>query len=130
MLEIFNNVLKNIGCSYCQENDYSDKKEIYQNWKLYLKETDMFSALLLYNEKLKKDISYYTQKGSNIDLLDSKNQVIFKIDYISNFEDNKYAILVPNDKYTEYYEEISKLEKKFDNNLNAYYINIYNIKIN
>ena len=39
MLEIFNNVLKNIGCSYCQENDYSDKKEIYQNWKLYLKET-------------------------------------------------------------------------------------------
>ena len=131
MLQGITNFLKNTGCSYCQENDYSDKKENYQNWNLCIKENDMFSALILYNEQLNKDISYLAQKNSSIDIIDqSTNKIILKLDYVSNFEDNNYAILVPDDKYEETYEELSKKEKKFIKDLDSYYIGTYNIKIN
>lgn len=131
MLQAVNNFLKNSGCSYCQENDYSDKKENYQNWKLCIKENEMFSALILYNDILKKDISYLCQKDSNIDIIDKKdNKVILKLDYISNFEDNNFAILVPDEKYETIYEELIKKEKKYIKELDSYYIDAYNIKIN
>ena len=131
MLQAVNTFLKNAGCSYCQENDYSDKKENYQNWKLCIKENDMFSALILYNDSLKKDISYLSHKESSIDVIDKNdNKIILKLDYISNFEDNNFAILVPDDKYEEVYEELSKKDKKFIKDLNSYYIDTYNIKIN
>lgn len=131
MLQAVNNFLKNAGCSYCQENDYSDKKENYQNWKLCIKENEMFSALILYNDSLKKDISYLSQKESSIDVIDQKNnKIILKLDYISNFEDNNFAILVPDEKYEKIYEELIKKEKKLIKELNSYYIDTYNIKIN
>ena len=131
MLQAVNTFLKNAGCSYCQENDYSDKKENYQNWKLCIKENDMFSALILYNDSLKKDISYLSHKESSIDVIDKNdNKIILKLDYISNFENNNFAILVPDDKYEEVYEELSKKDKKFIKDLNSYYIDTYNIKIN
>ena len=131
MLQAVNNFLKNAGCSYCQENDYSDKKENYQNWKLCIKENEMFSALILYNESLKKDISYLSQKNSRIDLISKKdNKVVLKLDYIGNFEDNNFAILVPDEKYEKIYEELIKKERKLIKELNSYYIDTYNIKIN
>ena len=36
MMDLITNILKNTGCSYCQENDHSDKKEYANNWNLYL----------------------------------------------------------------------------------------------
>ena len=131
MLQGITDFLNKTGCTYCQENDYSEKKENYQNWQLCIKENDMFSALILYNEQLNKDISYLSQKNSSIDIIDqSTNKIILKLDYVSNFEDNNYAILVPDDKYEDTYEELSKKEKKFIKDLDSYYIGTYNIKIN
>ena len=59
MLSSIQTFLKNTGCSYCQENDFSDDKNINKNWSLYLKESDMYSSLVLYNKDSKKDISHY-----------------------------------------------------------------------
>ena len=130
MLQAINNLLKNAGCSYCQENDYSEKKENYENWKLCIKENDMFSALILYNDILKKDISYFMNKGSNIDLYDKNNKLVLKLDYISNFEDNNFAILVPDEKYEKIYEELSKKDKVYLSELNSHFLDTFNIKIN
>ena len=63
MLPYIQNFLKNSGCSYCQENDYTDPKEIYTKWSLYLKEYEMYSSLILYHEKQKKRyILFYFSK--------------------------------------------------------------------
>ena len=76
MMDLITNILKNTGCSYCQENDHSDKKEYANNWNLYLRESDMYSSLLLFNHKLDKDISYYTRKNDSISLIDKDKNII------------------------------------------------------
>ena len=127
MLEYIQTVLKNTGCSYCQENDYSDEKNINKNWSLYLKESEMYSSLVLYNQTNKKDISFYTSINDKIKLY-QQNKLIIELEYISQHEENNYAILVPDEKYQEYYQDIEKKNKKFDKTLNSYYVDNFDIK--
>ena len=127
MLEYIQTFLKNTGCSYCQENDYSDDKNINKNWSLYLKESEMYSSLVLYNQSNKKDISFYTSINDKIKLY-QKNKLIIELEYISQNEENNYAILVPDEKYQEYYQDIEKKNKKFDKTLNSYYVDNFDIK--
>jgi len=91
MLASLQTFLKNSGCSYCQENDYSDSKEIYSNWSLYIKEYEMYSSLILYHDKMKKDISFYIKQNESIKLL-KKNKIIIEVDYISKDDVNHLAI--------------------------------------
>ena len=131
MMDLITNILKNTGCSYCQENDHADKKEYNNNWSLYLKETDMYSSLLLFNNTLKKDISYYTRKNDSITLMDKDNNIVLELDYISNCDKTNYAILTPSEKYIEYYDKLEKKNNIKDKNLDAYLMETnYNIKIN
>lgn len=127
MLEYINNILKNTGCSYCQENDYSDDKNLKKNWSLYLKETDMYSSLVLYNKNNKKDISFFCNVNDKIKLY-KEDKLIFELEYISKSEDNNYAILVPLEKYQEYYQEIEKKNKTFDKNIESYFVDNFDIK--
>ena len=69
MSELLTNILKNIGCSYCQEYEYQENINYFKSWKLYLKEYEMYSAMILYNDKLKKDISHIIKKNDSIFLL-------------------------------------------------------------
>ena len=128
MLPYIQNFLKNSGCSYCQENDYTDPKEIYTKWSLYLKEYEMYSSLILYHEKQKKDISYFISQSDSIKLI-KKNKTIIELDFISKDDDNHLAILVPDEKYQEYYENIEKKGKNFNKELNAYFIDNFDIVI-
>ena len=130
-MDLITNILKNTGCSYCQENDHNDKKEYTNNWSLYLKETDMYSSLLLFNDKLDKDISYYTRKNDSITLLDKDNNIILMLDYISNCDKTNYAVLTPSEKYIENYEKLEKKNNIKHKKLDAYLMEQnYNIKIN
>ena len=70
MLQTVQTFLKNTGCSYCQENDYSEDKNINKNWLLYLKEAEMYSSLVLYNKQNKKDISHYCNLNDKINWTD------------------------------------------------------------
>ena len=126
MLELIQNFLKNTGCSYCQENDYSEDKNIKKNWSLYLKESDMYSSLVLYHKEKKKDVSYYCNINDKIKLYKNK-ELIIELEYISKNDDENYAILVPDEKYQEYYQDIEKKNKKFDDNLNSYYVDNFDI---
>lgn len=130
MSELITNILKNLGCSHCQDFDFQDNKgnENYKQWKLYLKEYEMFSSMFLYNENLKKDISYIINKNESIFLLDDKNKIFIKLEYISNNEEDNIPILVPTDEYQTLYESIEQMEKTFDKNMNAYCIGTYNLK--
>lgn len=130
MSELLTNFLKNLGCSHCQEFEFHENynKENFKSWKLYLKEYDMYSAMILYNEKLNKDISYIINKNESIFLLDDNNEIFLKLEYISFNEDDNTSILVPTDEYQESYEKIENMEKTFDKTLNAYYIGTFNIK--
>jgi hypothetical protein len=124
MSELITSILKNIGCSYCQEYQFEESynKNNFKGWKLYLKEYDMYSAMILYNEKLEKDISHYFKKGENIFLLNDKEEIVLKLEYLSDNESekteilniNKNAILVPTEEYQEFYENIEAMEKSFD----------------
>lgn len=138
MSELITSILKNIGCSYCQEYQFEESynKNNFKGWKLYLKEYDMYSAMILYNDKLEKDISHYFKKGENIFLLNDKEEIVLKLEYLSDSESektelsniNKNAILVPTEEYQEFYENIEAMEKSFDAKLKAYYIATYNVK--
>jgi len=138
MSELITSILKNIGCSYCQEYQFEESynKNNFKGWKLYLKEYDMYSAMILYNEKLEKDISHYFKKGENIFLLNDKEEIVLKLEYLSDNESekteilniNKNAILVPTEEYQEFYENIEAMEKSFDAKLKAYYIATYDVK--
>lgn len=126
MLELIQNFLKNTGCSYCQENDYSEDKNIKKNWSLYLKESDMYSSLVLYHKEKNKDVSYYCNINDKIKLYKNK-ELIIELEYISKNDDENYAILVPDEKYQEYYQDIEKKNKKFDDKLNSYYVDNFDI---
>ena len=131
MMDLITNILKNTGCSYCQENDHSDKKDYANNWNLYLRESDMYSSLLLFNHKLNKDISYYTIKNDSISLIDKDNNIILQLDYISNYDKTNYAILTPSEKYIENYEKLEKKNNVKHEKLDAYLMELnYSIKIN
>lgn len=127
MLQTIQSFLKNTGCSYCQENDYSEDKNIFNNWSLYLKEEEMYSALVLYNKKYDKDISYYINLNDKIKLF-KNNKLVLELEFISTNDDDNYAILVPDEKYQEYYQEIENKNKEFDTKLNSYYVENYDIK--
>ena len=88
----------------------------------------MYSAMILYNDKLKKDISYIINKGESVFLLDENNEILVKLEFISKSDDDKTSILVPTDEYQSFYEKIEQLDKKFDKDLNAQFIGNYNIK--
>jgi hypothetical protein len=130
MSDLITSVLKNLGCSYCQEYEFQENynKENYKSWSLYLKEYEMYSAMILYNDKLKKDISYIINKGESVFLLDENNEILVKLEFISKSDDEKTSILVPTDEYQSFYEKIEQLDKKFDKDLNAQFIGNYNIK--
>jgi hypothetical protein len=129
MTEFITNLLKNLGCSHCQEYEFQNyqNKEDLKDWKLYLKEYEMYSSMILYNEKLKKDVSYIINKNESIYLLDN-NDIYLKLEYISDSEEDNSPILVPTDEYQELYENIEKMEKIFDKNINAHYIGTYNLQ--
>lgn len=126
MLSLLQTFLKNSGCSYCQENDYNDSKEIYTKWSLYIKEYEMYSSLILYHDKIKKDISYYINQNESIKLY-KKNKLILEVDYISKDDTNQLAILVPHEDYQEYYENIEKKSKNFNQELNAYLVDYFDV---
>jgi hypothetical protein len=125
MSELLTNILKNIGCSYCQEYEYQENINYFKSWKLYLKEYEMYSAMILYNDKLNKDISHIIKKNDSIFLLNNKD-IILKLEYISNESDN--AILVPTDEYNDFYEKIEEMNKTFDEKIKAYYIGTFDIE--
>ena len=130
MTDLITNFLKNIGCSHCQEFEFQENynKDNYKSWKLFLKEYEMYSAMILYNNKLNKDISFLINKNDSIFLLDDKNEIFIKLEYISNNEEDNTCILVPTEEYQDLYEKIESMEKKFDKKQNAYYIGTFNLK--
>jgi hypothetical protein len=131
MTDFITSILKNLGCSHCQEYEFQENynKENMKFWKLYLKEYEMYSAMLLYNDNLKKDISYLIKKNECVYLLDDKDEIFIKLEFISKSEDDHNSILVPTDDYQELYESIEQMNKIYDKDLDAYLIGIYNIKI-
>ena len=71
MKDLIIKLLDNLNCSgsYCQEYEYNVNSENFTSWKLYVKEYEMYSALLLYNDKLNKDISERLQSGEPFSLM-------------------------------------------------------------
>lgn len=130
MSDLLTLFLKNLGCSHCQEFEFQENynKENLKSWKLYLKKYDMYSAMILYNSKLDKDISYLLNKNESLLLLKEDGEVYIKLEYISNNDEDKSAILVPTDEYIELYEAIESMDKKYDKKMNGYYIGKYDIK--
>jgi hypothetical protein len=128
MAELLTLFLKNIGCSRCQEFEYNESEsKNFKNWKLFLKEYEMYTAMILYNEKINKDISYIINKNESIILVDDKNEIFIKLECISFDEENNISILVPTDEYHELYQKIENMDKLFDKKLNAKYIGTFNI---
>jgi hypothetical protein len=127
-MDLFTNILKNFNCSSCADNEFEDNHHIgnYKNWKLFLKQYELYSAMILYNENLEKDISYLINKNESILLIDSNEEIFIKLEYISN--DNGTSILVPTDDYQKLYEKIENMDKIFDKKLDAKYIGIFDIK--
>jgi hypothetical protein len=130
MTDFITSFLKNIGCSHCQEFEFQENynKDNYKSWKLFLKEYEMYSSMILVNSKLNKDISFLISKNESIFLLDDKDEIFIKLEYISNNEDDNTCILVPTEEYEELYSKIESMDKKFDKKYNAYYIGTYNLK--
>ena len=129
MADFITNFLKNLGCSQCQEYEFQETtKENLKSWKLYLKEYEMYSAMILYNDILKKDISYIINKNESIFLLDENDKIYIKLEFIAKSEDNNTSILVPGDEYQELYEQIGNMEKTYDKDMNAYLIGTFNIR--
>ena len=129
MRELLTKILNNLNCnsSYCQEYEYNVNSENFTSWKLYVKTYEMYSALLLYNEVLSKDISEILIDKNSVELMDN-DKVFIKLDIITKKNnDTKYSILVPNENYIESYKNIESMDKKYDKNIDAYYVGIYNI---
>lgn len=131
MKDLLTKILNNLNCSssYCQEYEYNGNSENFSSWKLYVKEYEMYSALLLYNEVLNKDISEIWGDKNSVELIEN-DKVFIKLDIITKkSEDSKYSVLVPNDDYIEAYKNIESMDKKYNKIFDAYYIGMYNISL-
>ena len=129
MTDLLTSIFKSLGCSQCQEFEYHENtSKKFKNWKLFLKKYDMYTAMILYNEKFKKDISHIINKNDLILLLNEKNEVYMKLEYVSYNEESKISILVPTDEYHELYQKIEEQDKEFNKELEAYYIGTYSVK--
>ena len=129
MSELLTNVLKNLGCSYCQENEFHNESilEKYKGWKLYIKQYELYSAMILYNDKYEEDISTIINKKDSIELLDN-DKIVLKLEFVKPADnETKYSILVPNDEYMSFYENIEDKDKPYDASLDAYYVGKYDI---
>ncbi len=139
-------VMKNFQCSYCneyqnisnkdnhnlKEDDYNENIE-YKNWNLYLKEFDDYSAFILYNSFYKKDVielfkKYNFKKINELVLLDIDNNSRFiTLEFVSKNDDENTSIWVPSDSDYQLYERIIESNKKYDKNMEAFYIGTYNL---
>ena len=129
MSSFLTSILKNMGCSYCQEFEFeNNSKDKFKSWKLYLKKFEMFTAFIMYNEHSKKDISEFIKKDSTFLLINDKNEVFMKLEYVAYNEEHKISILVPTDEYHELYQKIEDVEKEFNKELGAYYVGKFDIK--
>ena len=129
MTNFITNFLKNLGCSQCQEFEFQETpKEDLKSWSLYIKEYKMYSAMILYNDILKKDISYIINKNEFIYLLNEDDQIYIKLEFIAKSEEDDKSILVPCDEYQELYETIGNMDKKYDKIMEAYLVGVFNIK--
>jgi hypothetical protein len=137
MNEFFTKILNNLNCSgsYCQE--YSASEGVTENenkigWKLYIKEYDMYSALVLFHDGLNKDIAEVFPDKNNIELL-KDNKTFIKLDIITkkdnkkNDAKNKYSILVPTEESMEAYKIIEAMDKKIDKNIGGNFIGIFDL---
>ena len=124
--DILNFILKNTNCSYCQEYE---KIENNEGWNLYMKEYDMYSALLLYHPVMKKDIRVISKPTDIIILLDKDSNVIVKLEIIIQNNETLFSTLVPTEEYQSFYDTINSIEKPFDKTLNALYIGEYTVQI-
>jgi hypothetical protein len=124
--EIFSYVLKNTNCSYCQEYE---KVENNEGWNLYIKEYEMYTALLLYHPQSKEDICSICKPNDIISLLDKKGEVVVKLEMIVQNKDNLFSTLVPTDEYSSFYGELDAMDKKKDKTVNAYWIGEYTVQI-
>jgi hypothetical protein len=129
MQELLTTIFKNMGCSRCQEFEFHEKSDKYIDWKLYLKEYNMYSAMILYNDKLKKDISSIIKKNESVNLLKEDGTIYIKLEYVANNDEENISVFVPTDEYQELYQSIESMDKKFDDTLKAYYIGTFNLKI-
>ena len=128
MTELLTLFLKSLGCSQCQEFEYHENtSKKFKNWKLFLKKYEMYTAMILYNEKIDKDISYIINKNESILLLNDTDEIFIKLEYVSFDDDNKISILVPTDEYNDIYQKIENMEKSFDKKIKAQYIGTFNI---
>jgi len=118
-------IMKNTNCSYCQEYE---KVENNEGWHLFMKEYDMYSALLLYHPKLKEDIRVLCKPNDIISVLDKEGQVIVKLETIVQNKDSLFSTLVPTEEYQSFYGDVDTMEKSYDKTLNAWFIGEYTVQ--
>ncbi len=138
-------IFDNFQCSYCNEytnlptkenkNNGEEENDIeYMNWSLYLKEFDDYSALILYHSIFKYDVielfkKYNFKKINELTLLDNINNNRFiTLEFVSKNDSENTSIWVPSEKDYHLYERIIESNKKYDNNMDAFFIGTYNIK--
>lgn len=130
MKDLIIKFLDNLNCSgsYCQEYEYNVNSENFTCWKLYIKEYEMYSALLLYNDKLNKDISEIFNNKNSVELMEN-DKIFIKLDIVTKpNNDNKYSILVPCEEHVEAYKKIESMNKKYETGIDAFFVGIYNIQ--
>ena len=87
-MDIFN-IFKNLSCSnYCTDNEFEqdniNNNNNTRSWNLYLKEYEMYSAMILYNNKLNKDINNF--------IINHHNNIIFC--FMINFSKTCIIIII------------------------------------
>jgi hypothetical protein len=129
MTDLITSFLKNLGCSYCQEYNFEDNKSKRSLWKMYLKEYEMYSSIHLYNDESKKDISEIIKKNDVISLFDESENIKIKLEFITMNDDNTMAVLVPSDEYSDFYSQIESMNKVYDDEMKAFYIDRFYVNI-
>ncbi len=153
MNDILQNLLKNMGCSYCHEYETSSSNSINENknlnstqnmnmnehstllkniyfksWKLYLKEFENYSAMILYHPVFNKDIIELIPNTEKLKLFDVDHNLILVLEFISKNDDNSTSIWVPSEEYQDFYFRINEQEKEYDKHIDAYFIGKYDIE--
>ena len=142
------NIFRNLNCTYCQDYIYVNPEYVDENgeirnveenneketkvekngWNLYIKEFESYSALILYHPIYKKDVIEIFET-ENIYLYDENGNKIMKLEFVNSLEmeKEKTSIWVPGENYYAFYERLLEMKKKYDKDIEAYFVGSYNI---
>jgi hypothetical protein len=134
MDEIVEYLLKHMQCSMCSDDHMVSSPDLFEekrmdvrkeNWNLYIKEFENYTALVVYHPIFEKDVMEIFPQNTQIQLKDKDGNLVMVIENVS--KGGECSKWIPHEKYYTLYERMMDSSKKYDKKIKAFYLDTFHL---